>query len=227
MAAAVATALLTTSCGGSDPVEPTPVKTYGKVLFSHSAYNAPRVQVLVDGVAIGTDSIGYTQNSQYKDVQTGARRIVHVHVGANAVLTDTLPLLNKDVNYSYFVYRDSANRLRRLFTSDDLAAPASGKAKIRLFHAGYDAGAVNVEAVAPNGVATSNNTFSIVAFENLTSATELTAGTYDLKIKIPGTLSILKSINGISLEAGKVYTLVLSGNITMANALTVTKIQQN
>jgi hypothetical protein len=97
---------------------------------------------------------------------------------------------------------------------DNLAAPASGKAHIRFFHLSPDAPGVDVGVL--NG-STFTPVFANRSFETQTSAatnaafTPVDAGTYTFQVRVAGTSTVALNIPGVTLEAGKIYTVFARG----------------
>ena len=210
-------ALFFTSCTPDEPT-PTVVKEYGKIQVFHAAVDAPAINFQVDGTKINLDSIVYSKGSPYYEalLTTGKKTIFKITTSktGQAISTDSLLLNSKDVGYSVFVYqdKDAAKTIRTLYGPDNLLAPAAGKAKVRLVHLIPDANVnIDVEAVAPGAVATTNSQYSNVAFPNLGNYVELAKGTYDFKVKISGTKNLLFSVPNVTFEEGKIYTLVARG----------------
>ncbi|MBL7816808.1 MAG: DUF4397 domain-containing protein [Saprospiraceae bacterium] len=220
---ALASAALFFSSCQPDTEEPVVVKEYGKIQVFHAAVDARAIDFQVDGSKINADSIVYGKGTNYYEalLTTGKKtvfKVVSSKSGA-VVSTDSLALNTTDVGYSVFVYqdKDAAKTVRTLYGPDNLLAPAAGKAKVRLVHLIPDVNVnIDVEAVAPGGVATINSQFPNVPFPKISDFVELTNGTYDLKFKISGQTNVLFTVPNVVVESGKIYTLVARG---LANAV--------
>jgi len=99
-----------------------------------------------------------------------------------------------------------------LVLEDDLTAPATGKAHVRFVHLSPDAPAVDVAVTAGPVV------FSNVAFRGYQGFTPLNAGTYNLEVRVAGTATVALPLPGITLEAGKIYTVFARGFLSGAGA---------
>jgi hypothetical protein len=88
---------------------------------------------------------------------------------------------------------------------DNNAAPAAGKAHVRVIHASPDAPAVDV-AVAGGPVL-----FSSLAFPNAAGPSPVDAGTYDLEVRAAGTTTAALEVPGVQAQAGKIYTVLAVG----------------
>ena len=88
---------------------------------------------------------------------------------------------------------------------DNNAMPAAGKAHVRFVHASPDAPAVDI-AVKSGPVL-----FPNVAFKGVGDYLPVDAGTYDLEVRLAGTETVALPVNGLTLEAGTVYTVFAMG----------------
>jgi Domain of unknown function (DUF4397) len=213
---AFSTILLSSSCNGDDPATPT-VKEYGKLLLFHGAPGAPAVDLFLNSTKQTTTSLVYGLNSGYVQVEAGTTVNKIQTKTATGVQIDSIGLkVNKDVGYSNYAYveNDAAKSVKVLVSTDVLTLPAATKAKVRLVHLISDiAGnvAVDVETVAPGGVASARNDFTNVKFKDIKDFIEIAKGTYDVKIKLTGTTNLLLTVPNITLAEGKIYTLVAYG----------------
>ena len=184
--------------------EETVTKSYAKVLVTHASPNAPGVDLLVDNSKQNTAALSFPSNPGYLQVEAGTRNIkVNVSGTSTTVINADLPL-SKDQNYSVFAI-DSVSKISALVLTDDLTAPASGKAHIRFVHLSPNAPAVDV-AVTGGAVVFGNK-----AFKDYTAFTPLDAGTYNLEVRVAGTSTVALPLPGITLQAGKIYTVFAKG----------------
>lgn len=196
---------LTLLAGCSDDNSPTTpaAPLQGKVIAVHSSPDAPGVDLYVDGVKVGSN-LTYPGNTGYLPVNAGTRAVaVKVAGTSTTVLGADLPIA-ANVNYSVFAV-DSVSKLSALVLTDDLTAPASGKAHVRFIHLSPDAPAVDV-ALAGGSVLIGNK-----SFKEYTPFTPLDAGTYDLEVRLAGTSTVVLPLPGIALTAGKIYTVFAKG----------------
>jgi len=96
-------------------------------------------------------------------------------------------------------------RIEAVLFSDDLTAPAAGKAHVRFIHMSADAPAVDVELDGGNVV------FPNVAFKQGTTFTSLAAGSYDLEVRVAGTQTVVLDLEPITVDNGKIYTVFAKG----------------
>jgi hypothetical protein len=109
-----------------------------------------------------------------------------------------------------------------LLTTDDLSAPASSSAKIRVVNLASDS--LNI-----TGTAGTNNVATNVTSNTASAFSPITAGQYVIKVGDPAKLSTVVSTNSVMLAAGKIYTLIYTGSEsgTGVSAINVTLLNNN
>lgn len=217
-------ALFFVSCQPETVETPVVEKVYGKIQVFNAAIESPAIDFYVNGTKINADSLSYSKGTPYYSAElTTGKKTVYKAAGSKSgltVATDSLTMNTTDVGYSVFVYqdKDAAKTVRSLYTPDNLLAPAAGKAKVRFVHLIPDANVnIDVEVVPAGGSASTSNTYSNLAFPKVSDFVELSSGTYDLKIKVSGTVNTLLNVTGVTVEAGKIYSLVARGYVQLAN----------
>ena len=107
---------------------------------------------------------------------------------------------------------------RFLVVEDNLAVPAAGKAHVRFFHlaAGAPAVCVNVAgsptSLFANRSYRSVSTGSGASLVNFANFTPVDAGTYAFEVRTgSATGSVALSVPGVTLTAGKIYTIYANG----------------
>ncbi len=189
------------SCDKDDIVAP--IET-ANILVTHASPNAPGVDLLIDGVVQNASALNYPGNTGYLPINVGTRNIkVNVSGTSSTVINADLTFA-KDQNYSIFAV-DSVSKISAVVLSDDLTAPASGKAHVRFVHLSPDAPAVDV-ALTGGAVVFGNK-----SFKEFTAFTPLDAGTYNLEVRVAGTSTVALPLPGIVLAAGKIYTVYAKG----------------
>jgi hypothetical protein len=94
---------------------------------------------------------------------------------------------------------------------DDLTTPAAGKAHVRFFHFSPNAPAVDI-AVTGGPVLFPNRSFNDqAATASVVAFTPVDAGTYDLEVRVAGTNTVALAVPGVTLTAGKIYTVFAKG----------------
>lgn len=180
-------------------------KTYSNVLVTHASPDAPGVDLLVDGSKQNSAALSFPSNTGYLKVESGSRNVKVNVSGTSTTVINADLALEKDKNYSVFAI-DSVSKISALVLTDDLTAPASGKAHVRFVHLSPNAPAVDV-AVASSGAVVFGNK----AFKEYTAFTPLDAGTYNLDVRVAGTNTVALVLPAITLESGKIYTVFAKG----------------
>lgn len=195
--------VLFSACSKDDPT-PTPTPT-AKVLVAHASPNAPGVDLLVDDTKQNTAALTFPANTGYLTVNAGTRNIKVNVAGTTTTVINANVNFEANKNYSVFAV-DSVSKISAIVLGDDLTAPASGKAHVRFVHLSPNAPAVDI-AVASTGTVVFPNT----AFKSGTAFTPLTAGTYNLDVRVAGTSTVALVLPAITLQAGKIYTVFAKG----------------
>lgn len=223
----LATTIFITSCGKD--AEPTPaVVTFAKVMLVHAGFALPAVDFYIDGIKKNTDSLVYSKNTLYFDVEAGKSHSLAVkRAGTNTLVVDSSSVnLNTDIALTLIAYRDSAGKPLVQKLTDDLTPTSVDSAKIRFgnFSLNSVGNSIDFEAVLPGGIGVANkNLFSNVLFGLTTDFARILKGTYDFKLKNKGTsnLGITIGTSGKILEAGKIYTVLAIGDVAKANQSTI------
>ena len=166
------------------------------MMLFHGATDASAINLVIDGVTKNTDSLKYGIATAYNQVELTGKRIpisaTYAKNGTKIGLDSAL--MNKNVGYSYFVYQenDAAKTVAMIKAVDDLTLPAAGKGRIRFVHLIPDAQVdIDVQLVAPGGVATTVSNFTKVKFKDILNFIDVAPGTYDVKVKLTGTTQLL------------------------------------
>lgn len=200
-------------CSDDNPVASTSnPPTTARVVVVHASPNAPAVDIVVDDAApAAVTGLAFPANTGYVELPAGTRNVkVNVANTTTTVINADLPLSAGKV-YSVFAI-DSVSSIEPLVLEDDLTAPAAGKAHVRFVHLSPDAPAVDVAVTAGPVV------FGNVAFRGFQGFTPLDAGTYNLEVRVAGTATVALPLPGITLEAGKIYTVFARGFLSGAGA---------
>lgn len=179
--------------------------SHANVLVAHASPDAPGVDLLVDDSKQNSAALTFPNNTGYLQVETGTRNIKVNVIGTSTTVIEADLTLAKDMNYSVFAV-DSVSKISAVVLTDDLTAPAAGKAHVRFVHLSPNAPAVDI-AVASSGAVVFGNK----AFKEYTAFTPLDAGTYNLDVRVAGTSTVALVLPAITLEAGKIYTVFAKG----------------
>jgi hypothetical protein len=176
-----------------------------RIRIVHASPDAPNVDIWVNG-SVAVSNLAFNKATDYIALPAGDYDIAVTPTGgtaADAVIEATLPLA-AGMDYTVAAVGRVAD-IEPLVLEDNNAAPAAGKAHIRVVHASPDAPAVDV-AVAGGPILIEN-----LAFPTASDYLPVDAGTYDLDVRPTGTETVAIDINGFMAEAGTIYTVFATG----------------
>jgi hypothetical protein len=182
----------------------------------HASPDAPAVNVYLDGTRV-LERFAYGERTQYLTVPAGQRQVTITAAGApEVVVFDATVPLDPEQAYTVVATGLLAGEpgFAPLVLADRIDMPASGKARVRFVHASPGTPVVDI-AVAGGPVL-----FANVAYRE-DRELEVDAGTYNLEARLAGTDTVVLPVPGVTLEAGKVYTILAIGQIGGPNGLTV------
>jgi hypothetical protein len=175
------------------------------LLVTHASPNAPGVDLLINGSKQNSSALNYLGNTGYLEVATGTQNVKVNVAGTSTTVINADLVFDKDKHYSVFAV-DSVSKISAVVLTDDLTAPASGKAHVRFVHLSPNAPAVDV-AVAGSGAVVFGNK----SFKESTNFTPLDAGDYYLDVRVAGTPTVALVLPKITLVSGKIYTVYAKG----------------
>jgi hypothetical protein len=200
------------SCKKDDdngPVEPS------NYMVVHAATGAPSVELYLDDVKASASAVAFGTNSAYATVAPKQYSVKLAGVNTINPLAETSLNMNAGRSYSIYAYDTLlSNKLKVMTLEDDLAAPASGKAKVRFLHLSPNttANKIAIDLVTNNTVLFPNRTYADAATDAGKAAfISVDAGTYVVDVRLAGTSVNILSVPGIVVEAGKIYTIVAKG----------------
>jgi len=196
------------ACSDDDNNNPmTPDNGMASVRVIHTSYDAPAVDVRVDG-AVAISDLGYGEPSGYADVTAGTRSVTVTPNGATSPIVISADLtLDKDVDYTVYAVNNLDN-IEPIVTVDN-RTPVSGKAKVRFVHASPDAPAVDIRLNTGDGPVVFGNE----AFKDYTDYAEVDPGSYTFVVTPAGGTAEVVVFDPISVSAGAVYTVVAHGTL--------------
>ena len=217
LSALLATSLLlgVAACDDDEGTGPAP---QGSVRVVHAIGNGPALSALVDGQALaGFTNVAYKANGNYAGVAAGTRDFALRPVGSQtALVTANDQAVASGVRYTLVALgrAGAAGALAPTFRYvADAAAPAQGKATLRLLHASPAAGNVDVYITAPNAdLANEQADFTNVAFNANPSVANLAAGTYRIRLTTAGTKTVKLDLNNVALVAGQRWLAIGLGD---------------
>lgn len=180
----------------------------GYVRLAHLSPDTPEVDVYLSSVSDSVDEqtfpgVGYGVVSDYQALPTGtyavSMRLAGADPSSEPVLTTQVEVTSDNAYTVAGVGRNADLGLRVI--EDDLAMPASGKAKVRVVHASVRA------PVLTMSIADGPTIASDVAFASTTSYEEVDPGTWTLEIQPEGADEA--TTRETTLDEGNVYTCLV------------------
>jgi hypothetical protein len=187
-----------------------------QVRVAHMSPDAPAVDIYVDGNK-ALSNVAFKAVSNYLPLPAGEHRFEVRAAGAPATdkaVIDAKATVEAGKAYTVAATNELA-KITPLVLVDDVAAPGAGKAKVRVVHASPDAPAVDV--AVKGGPVLINN----LAFGKASDTLTVDAKSYDLEVRPTGTTTVALPLNGVNLEAGKIYTVFAAGKVANLTAVPV------
>ncbi|MBL7999860.1 MAG: DUF4397 domain-containing protein [Candidatus Kapabacteria bacterium] len=207
----LAVPFFTMSCS-DDTTTPSPA-AQANVMVVHASPNAPSVILTIDGKDINTAATAYPYlaNTSYLKVDAGSRNI-QVLVASNRGVAINAPGVALAANKNYTIFAvDSVSKITPLVVEDDLTTPAAGKAHVRFLHLSPNAPAVDIVVANTTTKLFSNRSFNKTATADDAAFKPVDAGTYNLSVRLASNGQEVLPLNGINLQAGKIYTVYAHG----------------
>jgi hypothetical protein len=170
------------------------------VNFINASTDAGSAQLYVQDILRTPTAVSYGNASGYYKTYLGAQDVAVKKPDGTTTLIASTGQFDATASYTYFLVGQSGS-LGLVNITDDLVAPASGKAKIRFVNAASNVNAANLNLG-------SSTVASGVAFKGVSSSIEVNAGSYVLTVS--GTPFISSALN-TTFESGKIYTVYAKG----------------
>ena len=201
--AAIAVTTLLGSCMKDDEVRPQqPVAGLSIIQASPTTEN---LDVYVDATRAVLD-LPYAKKIDYLNLYPGNRKISIKRTGSQTDLLAQELTLKDYIGYSLFVI-DKLETVKFLFLEDDLAAPATGKAKVRFVNLSPDAPALNLAIAGKETDLVTNKLFKEYStFIEIDAAEKVTFNVKNKETGAPET-----SIADVKVQAGGIYTIWVKG----------------
>jgi Domain of unknown function (DUF4397)/LPXTG cell wall anchor motif len=178
-----------------------------KVRVVHASPDAPAVDVWVNGAKALTNVPFFTA-SDYLDLPGGSYDIQVVPTGATTPVVIDAKGVTIEAGKAYTIAAvGKLAEIKPAILVDNLAAPAAGKAHVRVIHASPDAPAVDVKLA---GGAT---LIPGLAFPNASAYLPVDAGSYDLQVTPAGASAVVLDLKGTALQAGRIYDVFAVGEL--------------
>jgi hypothetical protein len=214
---AAATIISAASCSKSSSGPSTP---QAQVLYFNAWLAGLQLNITANTTAVpnGTN-LGFLKNTGYQNITAGvAEDIAFIYASTTTKLIDTTVTFTASTHYSAFV--TGVSPLAQIVTSDDLTAPAAGMAKVRFVNLSPDTVGYNLYVGANSVTATSVKYRGVSAYASVPATSSATVLASD-----PYSPPIQTTLSSQSFGAGKIYTIVLTGQTTgtgsAVNTLTI------
>ena len=203
-------AIFLSSCVKNQTVTPNPPAAL--VTFIQASPDEPTVDLFFGTDQVNLNPLNYGDIIDYFKAYTGKRNvIIYNHTNQAKIVSDTVNLV-ANTPYSLFL-ANKATSPELVLITDSVSNPANGKATIRFINLSPDAPAADL-AVTGGSVLVTNKKYK--AFSSFVPVTG--NQNYNFQILQTGTSTVLASLNNISINAGYVYTIYLSGLATPTSA---------
>lgn len=124
--------------------------------------------------------------------------------------------LDDGKHYTVFVLPGDGSAAMLHVATDEQVAPSVEHARVRVVHGSRDAGTMDVYAAGRNAPL-----FSGVAFQAVTGYNDVAAFNGSLALRPAGEPEAMLTVPNVSFEAGKAYTVVVTGSVRTSPALAV------
>lgn len=174
------------------------------VRIVHAAPDTPPVDVRIDERVVLT-SAQFPTISDYLEVPAGAHTLTLTpSAGGTAVLTSQASF---EAGAVYTVAAIGLANVTAEVYRDDLAAPAAGKARVRIIHTSPDAPGADVEVV--EGPTLVQN----LAFTEASPYLDVAEGSYNLRLVIGTDNTVVVPLPNTSFKAGTIYDVIATGRL--------------
>jgi hypothetical protein len=192
-----------TSCIKEKDYEP--VQIAGLSIINAAPTTTPLVVYADNNITTPANFIFGTK-VDYLNAYAGSRNFTITKSSSTAAVYSERFTLENQVGYSLFVV-DRLENLKFLFLKDDLAAPATGKAKLRFVNLSPDANALSLTIEGkPTAIFTNKAYKEFTSFEQIDAADKVT-----FQVKNNATGALETALPDVKIEAGKIYTIYAKG----------------
>ena len=205
LAAAVALVPVLQACGGGSDSDGNGAV---RLVNASSAYGALD---LYSSDTLLSSAVAPEGAGSYVTLGAGTYTLKLKRNGSSTTVNSTDRSVAASTSHTLLAY-STADTLRSVFLTDNETAPTSGAAKLRVFNASTEAGALDVYVTASSAtLADSSPTVSALGTERFSSYNEISAGSYRVRVTGSGDKTDLRlDVDGISLADQRIGTLVLT-----------------
>src|SRR5262245_38380507 len=174
----------------------------------HAIPKAPGLDFFADDQK-AFDNVNYGKVTPYREVPDKlslAFKVLNTGQESSPPLAENSEMIGSGKHYTVIAFPDSDGHAALTVVNDDLKPPDSHKAKVRFINASPDAGEVDLYPRAGKDAL-----FDGVNFKSEAGYREVDPMRTTLEVRPEGKKNVLVTIPNASLEAGKIYTIVLAG----------------
>lgn len=192
-------ALLTNCSSSSDPAPMATPMTSVRVV--HASPDAPSVDVTANGASV-VQNAPFKAGTAFAKVPAGVVNLKVNAAGTTTTVINASPTLIANKFYTVMAV-NNLSAIEPLVIEDDGTAPTTGQVKVRVVHAAPKVGAVDVYVTAPNAdLAVTTPTLANVPFKGFSSALQVPAATYQVRITGTGSKAAVFDSGTVPLAAG-------------------------
>ena len=175
----------------------------------HASPDAPAVDVWINGSKVDAlTNVPFFTASGYLPLPAGSYDILVVPAGQTSPAVIDAKGVTISAGMAYTIAATGfLSNIQPTILVDNLSAPEAGKAHVRVIHTSPDAPAVDIRVAG--GPALISN----LAFPNASDYLPVDAGTYNLEVTPAGSTTVVLPINGVALEAGRIYDVFAVGDL--------------
>lgn len=165
--------------------------------------DAPALDVLLNSRAEFCQ-LHFKAVTRYTTVPVGTYNLQAALPNGGQTLLNSLLKVEPNTPYSV-VLLGTRGKVEALTLIDDLSAPPAGMSRVRFVHAAPGAPAVDI-AIKGGPVL-----FHNVGFKGVGAYVSLSAGTYDVEVRLASTGQVIAEVPGVTVGDGVVYTVYAVG----------------
>ena len=182
---------------------------HAMVRVLHASPDARAVDVYLDDVKVGAlTNVPFGTISGYLDIPAGDHNVKVYATG-----TTTGAVIDANVSVAsgsrYTIAATNAVASIAAQVIEDEPAPDCAGAQVRVIHFGADAPGVDV---ATTGAAPADAVVKNLTYPNATGYVGLSAGSYDLEVRLAGTTTVALALPGVAVEACNSYSVFAVGS---------------
>jgi Domain of unknown function (DUF4397) len=199
----LAATAFTAACDDDDNTGP---DGEARVRVVHASPDAPDVDVLLDDSEVLSD-VPYLAASEYLETTAGEHN-VKVNAAGTTTVIDTDVTLADGSDYTV-IAAGSAAAIEPILLEDDNAPPSAGNARVRAMHGAPSAPAVDIYLTVPGAdLDDEAPALSGVEFGDVADYVEAPAGSYQVRVTLAGTKTVVIDSGTLTLASGQVRTAI-------------------